>query len=59
LGHKPGHEFCKHQDSAEARDVTKKDFLDEYNDPDAYRPELPESNRSHEGEDDSSTYLEP
>ena len=51
MGHKPGHEFRKHQQSAADRKITRKQFLDEYNNPNSYRPELPESHRSHIGED--------
>ena len=46
-----GHGFRKHQQSAADRKITRKQFLDEYNNPNSYRPELPESNRSHIGED--------
>ncbi len=50
MGHKPGYEFAKHSASAEARDITRKDFLKEHNDTSHYRPELPSSNRGHFGE---------
>ena len=51
MGHKLGHGFRKHQQSAADRKITRKQFLDEYNNPNSYRPELPESHRSHIGED--------
>ena len=57
MGHKPGHEFRKHQQSAADRKITRKQFLDEYNNPNSYRPELPESNRSHIGEDKMDFYF--
>ena len=57
MGHKPGFEFRKHQKSAEGRRITRKQFLDEHNKLDHYRPELPSSNRSHKGEDLTNDYL--
>ena len=57
MGHKPGHEFRKHQQSADDRKITRKQFLDEYNNPNNYRPELPESNRSHICEDKTDFYF--
>jgi hypothetical protein len=59
MGHKPGHEFRKHQQSAQDRNINRKQFLDEYNNPDSYRPELPSSNRSHAGEDVTDNYFGP
>lgn len=50
MGHKPGYEFRKHQKSAERRGITRKQFLDEYNNPDYYRPELPKDNLSNKHE---------
>ena len=50
MGHKPGYEFRKHAKSAEERGISRDQFLDEYNEPEHYRPELPSSNRSHKGE---------
>ena len=50
LGHKPGFEFWKHVNSAIARGISRKQFIEECNDPRLYRPELPSSNRSHAGE---------
>ena len=55
MGHKPGHEFRKYQQSA----ITRKQFLDEYNNPNSYRPELPKSNRSHICEDKMDFYFGP
>ena len=57
MGHKEGFEFWKHQVSAEKRGVTRKPFIDEYNDPSHYRPELPSSNRNHRGEAADNIYL--
>lgn len=57
MGHKPGYEFRKHQQSAENRGISRKQFLDEYNNPEHYRPELPNSNRSHKGEDITNNYF--
>lgn len=57
MGHKPGFEFRKHQQSAMERGVTRKEFLDEHNNPDHYIPELPSSNRSHKGEDLTDNYF--
>ena len=57
MGHKPGYEFRKHQQSAIDRGISRKQFLDEHNDPSHYRPELPSYNRSHAGEDMTGDYL--
>jgi len=59
MGHKPGYEFWKHQKSARERGISRKQFLDEYNNPLHYRPELPSSNRRHLGEDKTPRYLGP
>lgn len=59
MGHKPGYEFRKHRASAQERGISRKDFLNEHNDPSHYRPELPSSNRSHKGEDISDVYKGP
>ena len=56
MGHKPQHEFWKHQVSAAERGISREQFLDEYNDPNDYRPETPETNSSHAGEDRTSAY---
>lgn len=39
MGHKPGYEFRKHQVSAANRGISRKEFLDEYNNPHHFRPE--------------------
>lgn len=57
MGHKPGYEFRKHQESARERGISREQFLNEYNNPDHYRPELPSSNRSHKGEDVTGQYF--
>ncbi len=59
MGHKPGYEFKKHQQSAAEREISRKQFLDEHNNPSHYRPELPSSNRSHAGEDVTNKYFGP
>ena len=57
MGHKPGYEFKKHQESAAQRGISREKFIDEYNNPDHLRPELPSSNRSHRGENKTSEYF--
>lgn len=57
MGHKPGFEHWKHVRSAEARGISRKQFLDEYNDVKHYRPELPSSNRGHKGELETDDYF--
>ena len=47
----------KHRASARERGITRKQFLDEHNNPSHYRPELPSSNRSHVCEDLTDLYL--
>ena len=59
MGHKPGYEFWKHQQSAAERGISRKQFLDEYYNVDHFRPELPISNRSHKGEIGSNLYYGP
>jgi predicted ribonuclease toxin of YeeF-YezG toxin-antitoxin module len=59
MGHKPGYEFRKHQASARERGIPRDQFLDEHNDPSHYRPELPSSNRGHDGEDMTDNYFGP
>ena len=59
MGHKPGYEFRKHQQSARKRRISRKEFLDEHNNPDHYQPELPGSNMSHQGEDMTEQYFGP
>jgi RHS repeat-associated protein len=56
MGHKPGYEFRKHQESAAKRDISREQFLDEHNETSHYRPELKSSNAGHKGEDNSTTY---
>ena len=57
MGHRPGYEFRKHQQSAAQRGISRARFLDEHNDFTHYRPELPSSNRSHRGEDRTANYF--
>jgi predicted ribonuclease toxin of YeeF-YezG toxin-antitoxin module len=59
MGHKPDYEFRKHQQSAAKREIDRKQFLDEHNDPSHYRPELPDSNRGHAGENLTDDYFGP
>ena len=59
MRHKPGYEFRKHQVSAADRGISRKQFLDEYNNPQHFRPELPPSNMGHGGEDLTNTYFGP
>ncbi len=56
MGHKPGYEFWKHQESAQSRDITREQFLNEYNNASHYRPELPSSNQSHKLEAPDDLY---
>jgi predicted ribonuclease toxin of YeeF-YezG toxin-antitoxin module len=57
MGHKPGYEFQKHQQSAADRGIDRSQFLNEHNNPEHYRPELPSSNRSHAGENKTGDYF--
>ena len=57
MGHKPGYEFRKNRQSAIEKSISRKEFLDEHNNLDHYRPELPSSNRSHKGEDLTDDYF--
>lgn len=57
MGHRPGMEFRKHQKDAMERGISQKQWLDEYNDPRRFRPELPSSNRSHRCEDMTDRYI--
>jgi hypothetical protein len=59
MGHRPGFEYRKHQASAESRGISRKQFLDEHNDPLHYWPELPSSNECHAGEDATDAYYGP
>ena len=57
MGHKPGYEFWKHQESAQQRGITREQFVDEHNNPDNYRPELSSTNRSRQLEDKTDAYF--
>ena len=59
MGHKPGYEFRKHRLSAAERGIGRRQFLDEHNTPDHYRPENPDSNSSHQGEAPDDIYYGP
>jgi hypothetical protein len=54
---RPGYEFRLHQQDAANRGITRKQFLDEHNNPAHYRPELPESNQGHSAEGIVNVYL--
>jgi Domain of unknown function (DUF4157)/HNH/ENDO VII superfamily nuclease with conserved GHE residues len=56
MGHKPGYEFWKHQQSAAERGISRDQFNDEYNDSKIYRPETPETNASHKLEAPDEVY---
>jgi hypothetical protein len=47
FGHKPGNEFWREKQSAEAEGLTQEQFNDRMNDPNKYQLEDPSSNRSH------------
>lgn len=57
MGHRDGLEFRKHKASAKNRGISRKQFLDEYNKPSHYRPELPSSNRNHKSEASDDIYF--
>lgn len=57
MGHKPSYEFRKHQQSDQERGISRKEFLDEHNNPEHYQPELPSSNRCHQGENKTDQYF--
>jgi uncharacterized Zn-binding protein involved in type VI secretion len=57
MGHKPGYEHWKHARSAADRGISRKQFLDEFNDVEHYRPEIPSSNRGHKGELETDDYF--
>ena len=59
MGHKPGYEYRKHAASAKQRGISREQFLNEHNNPNHYRPELPSSNRSHSGEAPDGVYFGP
>jgi hypothetical protein len=50
LGHKPGHEFWRERDQAEAEGLTQHEFNQKMNNPDYYQLEDPTSNQSHQYE---------
>ena len=56
MGHKPGYEFSKHQQSAAERGIEIKQFREEYNTSAHVEPELPKSNMSHKGEAPKGIY---
>ncbi|MFZ2899302.1 MAG: DUF4157 domain-containing protein [Saprospiraceae bacterium] len=56
MGHRYGYEFRKHQLSASRRGISRREFLNEHNNPNHYQPELPESNWSHQGEAPDNVY---
>lgn len=57
MGYKPGYKFRKYQKSAQERGISRKQFLDEQNNPGLYRPELQTFNRSHKGEGLTDNYF--
>jgi hypothetical protein len=57
MGHKPGYEFWKQQQSAAERGISREQFIKECNDPKIYRPETPETNASHKLEAPDHVYL--
>lgn len=59
MGHKPGYEFRKHQQSAAERGISRKQFLDEHNNSDHYRPETQKTNRGHSEEAPDDVYYGP
>jgi len=58
MGHEPGYEFWKHQQSAAERGIPREQFRQEYYDS-PYRPETPETSSSHVGEDKTDLYHGP
>lgn len=50
MGHKPGFEYRKLIDRLKRGQINKQQFLDEYNNPNNYRPESPAANMSHKFE---------
>ena len=57
MGHKPGHEFRKHVESAARRGISREQFVKEYNEAHQYRPETDADNSSHLYEDKTDRYL--
>lgn len=47
MGHVPGQKYSVMHDAYMKGIISKQEFLDWYNDPSNYRPELPSNNRSH------------
>jgi hypothetical protein len=47
FGHKPGNEFWREREAAEAEGITQQRFNERMNNPDKYQLEDPSSNRSH------------
>ena len=47
MGHIPGEKYADVHAKYMRGEISKKEFLDWYNDPINYRPELPSNNRSH------------
>ena len=57
IGHKPGYEFRKYQEYAREKGMSRKEFIEGYNNVEHLRPELPSSNRSHKCEDMTDKYF--
>ena len=57
MGHREGLEFRKFQTLARKHSMKRTEFLDHYNNPRIYRPELPSSNRSHWLENKTDIYF--
>ncbi len=57
MGHEPGYEFRKYQAYAKEKGMSRKEFIDGYNNIEHIRPELPSSNRSHKCEDMTDKYF--
>jgi len=53
MGHRPGKEFWRQKQEADEQGTSRKDWLDQHNDPNNYHAEDPSSNRSHKYEDKS------
>ena len=47
MGHLPEHKYSEMHKRYLDGELTPKEFRDWYNDPEHYRPELPNTNRSH------------
>ena len=57
MGHKYGYEFSKLQKSAAKREISIKQFREEYNTSVHIEPELPSSNLGHKGEAPKNIYF--